>query len=149
MSHAVTRDQLVTRLIRAGELLVSGENQAELDSYFDADIFAFHGPDGFNSDYAGLTGYFAAIRNAFDDRSIRRGIIVVEGNHLACQTWINGTFARPFTQSPVGEVQPNGRRVTWDLINIFTFDEHGRLVEEHVRTDNRAVLRQLGVAESG
>jgi len=31
-----------------------------------------------------------------------------------------------------------------DLINIFRFDEDGRLTEEWVRTDNRSFLRQLG-----
>jgi len=31
----MTRDELVARLIRAGELEVSGEDQTETDSYFD------------------------------------------------------------------------------------------------------------------
>jgi hypothetical protein len=44
----------------------------------------------------------------------------------------------------VGELKPNGARVTWDLMNIFRFDDRGRLVEEFVRTDNRSLLRQLG-----
>ena len=30
-----TRESLVARLIRAGELEISGENQVEADSYFD------------------------------------------------------------------------------------------------------------------
>ncbi len=85
----MTRDQLVARLIRAGELQLSGEDQAETDSYFDTTQFRFHGPDGFEADYSGLTNYFKAIRAAFDDRSIRRGIIVAEGNYIACQTWID------------------------------------------------------------
>jgi predicted ester cyclase len=139
-----TRDQLVARLVRAGELEVSGEDQAETDTYFDTEGFAFHGPDGFEAGYAGLTAYFGAVRDAFDDRSIRRGIIVFEGEWMACQTWIEGTFVRPFTQSPAGTIQPNGARVTFDLLNLFRFDDHGRLVEEHVRTDNRSLLRQLG-----
>ncbi|WP_234315023.1 ester cyclase [Streptomyces sp. NRRL F-5135] len=63
--------------------------------------------------------------------------------HLACQTWIEGTFAREFTQSPVGPLPPNGKRVVFDLINIFRFDDRGRLIEEWVRVDNRGVLRQL------
>jgi hypothetical protein len=33
-----------------------------------------------------LKGYFGSAREAFDDRSIRRGIVVAEGTHLACQT---------------------------------------------------------------
>lgn len=143
---ALTRDDLVARLVRAGELEVSGESPAEADSYFDTVAFRFHGPDGFEADYAGLSGYFASIRAAFEDRSIRRGIVVVEGLHVACQTWMAGRFVREFTQSPAGPLPPNGQRVVWDLANIFRFDDQGRLVEEWVRTDYRSFLRQLGAA---
>jgi hypothetical protein len=144
MPRRYTRDELVARLIRAGELEVSGEHPDEAATYFDTENFAFHGPDGFDADYAGLTGYFRSIRAAFDDRTIRRGIIVAEGEYISCQTWIEGTFVRPFTQSPAGRLEPNGARVTWDLMNMFRFDGEGRLVEEHVRTDYRSFLRQLG-----
>jgi len=34
--------------------------------------------------------------------------------------------------------------VVFDLLNIFRFDDQGRLVEEWVLTDNRSLLRQLG-----
>lgn len=145
MTTIHTRDELVARLVRAGELEVSGEAPEEVGTYFDTERFAFHGPDGFESDYGGLTEYFAAVRAAFEDRTIRRGLVLVDGDLVACQTWIEGTFVRPFTHSPVGTVAPNGARVVWDLINIFRVDEEGRLVEEYVRTDNRALLRQLGV----
>jgi predicted ester cyclase len=101
-------------------------------------------PIGESTDYSGLTNYFRAIRAAFDDRSIRRGIIVAEGNYIACQTWIEGTFVREFTHSPAGPLAPNSQRVVWDLSNIFRFDDQGRLVEEWVRTDYRSFLRQLG-----
>lgn len=143
---ALTRNELVVRLIRAGELEVSGEDQAETDAYFDMDRFRLHGPDGFEADYAGLTDYFKSIRAAFDDRSIRRGITVVEGRHVACQTWIEGRFVREFTHSPAGTLPANGRPVVWDLSNIFGFDDRGRIVEEWVRTDYRSFLRQLGSA---
>ena len=143
----LTRDELVSRLVRAGELKVSGENPAEADSYFDTAGFRFQGPDGYETDYAGLTAYFASIRAAFDDRSIRRGIIVAEGLHVACQTWIEGRFVREFTHSPAGPLPPNGQRVVWDLANIFRFDDQGRLAEEWGRTDYRGFLRQLGAAD--
>ena len=139
-----TRENLIARLRKAGELQVSGDNQVELDSYFDTRRFRFHGPDGFEADYLGLSNYFEAVRAAFSDRSIRRGVTVAEGNCIACQTWIEGTFVREFTQSPAGPLPPNGKRVVWDLINIFRFDDQGRLVEEWVRTDYRSFLRQLG-----
>ncbi|MBZ5739513.1 ester cyclase [Nocardioides mangrovi] len=146
MIPGFTRDDLVARMVRAGELEVSGEDPAETDTYFDTEGFRFHGPDGNETDYAGLTAYFASIRAAFDDRTIRRGIVVVEGLTMACQTWIEGTFARTFTHSPAGPLEPNGARVVWDLINIFRFDDRGRLAEEWVRTDYRSFLRQLGAA---
>jgi len=141
---ALTRDELVTRLIKAGEIEVLGGEQAQIDSYFETRQFRFHGPEGFEADYAGLTQYFQSIRAAFDSRSIRRGIIIAEGNHIACQTWIEGRFVREFTHSPVGALPPNGQRVVWDLMNMFRFDDEGRLVEEWVRTDYRSFLRQLG-----
>src|SRR5713101_6770807 len=94
---STTRDDLVARLRGAGELLVSDDDHAETDSYFDTRQFRFHGPDGFEADYSGLTNYFMAIRAAFDERSIRRGIMIAEGNYVVCQTWIEGTFVREFT----------------------------------------------------
>ncbi|WP_210251528.1 ester cyclase [Brucella tritici] len=135
---------MIKRLIRAGELEVSGADQAETDTYFNTDEFRFHGPDGFETDYGGLTAYFQSLRAAFDDRSIRRGIIIAEDNTIACQTWIEGIFVRDFTMSPAGPLPPNGQRIVMDLINIFRFDGEGRLTEEWVRTDYRSFLRQLG-----
>jgi hypothetical protein len=72
MPGRYTRDELVERLVRAGELEISGENQDEADTYFDTENLAFHGPGGFDADYAGLTGYFRSLWAAFDDRTIRR-----------------------------------------------------------------------------
>ncbi|WP_262413751.1 ester cyclase [Actinacidiphila acidipaludis] len=144
MAQTFTQQDLVARLVRAGELEVSGEDPAEVVTYFDPERFRFHGPDGFESGFDGLTAYFASVREAFDDRSIRRGVVVAEGDRVACQTWIEGTFVREFTHSPAGPLPPNGRRVVFDLINIFRFDDAGRLVDEWVRTDNRSLLRQLG-----
>jgi hypothetical protein len=132
----------VARLVRDGELEVSGEHPDDVGEYF-ALGFQFHGPGGFESDYDGLQDYFASLRAAFDDRSIRRGIIVVENYTIACQTWIEGTFVREFTHSPVGLLPPNGRRIISDLSNIFTFDDAGRTTAEWVRTDNRSALQQL------
>jgi predicted ester cyclase len=146
---ALDRETLVARLKKAGELEVLGAevlggDQSDVDAYFDPTMFRFHAPDGFETDYAGLTNYFKSVRAAFDDRSIRRGIVVVEGNFVACQTWIEGTFAREFTQSPAGPLPPNGKRIVFDLLNIFRFDDQGRMVEEWVQTDYRSALRQLG-----
>jgi hypothetical protein len=144
MPGRYTRDELVHRLVRAGELEVSGDDPDLASTFFDTENFVFHAPGGFDTDYAGLAAYFQSLRAAFDDRTIRRGIIVAEGDYIACQTWIEGTFAHPFTQSPAGPLPPTGARVVMDLMNLFRFDDRGRLIEEFVRTDQRSLLRQLG-----
>ena len=143
--HA-TREELVRGLVRVGELELTGEDEAEVDSYFAAD-FVFHGPDGAEMDYQGLKAYFASMRTAFDDLTITRGVLVVEGDYVACQTTMTGTFVREFTHSPVGPIPPNGSRVVFELTNIFRYDDQGRLAEEWVQTDNRSRLRQLGVGD--
>jgi predicted ester cyclase len=138
-----SREELVKGLIRVGEQELTGENEAEVDAYF-APNFAFHGPDGAEMNYEGLKGYFASLRAAFDDLTISRGIMVVEGDYVACQTTITGTFVREFTRSPVGPLPPNGSRVVFELMNIFRYDGQGRLAEEWLQTDNRSRLCQLG-----
>jgi predicted ester cyclase len=95
-------------------------------------------------DYEGLKAFFASLRAAFDDLTISRGVMVVEGDYVARQTTITGTFVREFTRSPVGPLPPNGSRVVFELMNIFRYDGQGRLAEEWVQTDNRSRLRQLG-----
>jgi hypothetical protein len=96
------------------------------------------------TDPAGIPGLRYPASDGPDSTEVRRGIIVAEGDLVACQTWIDGTFTGPLTHSPVGELEPNGARVVWDLMNMFRFDDRGRLVEKFVRTDNRSLLRQLG-----
>jgi hypothetical protein len=112
-----SREERVAGLIRVGELELTGDDKAEVDAYFAPD-FVFHGPDGAELDYEGLKAFFASMRAAFDDLTISRGVIVVEGDYVACQTTIGGT--------------------------IFRYDHRGRLAEEWVQTDNRSRLRQLG-----
>ncbi len=76
-------------------------------------------------DYEGLKAFFASLRAAFDDLTISRGVMVVEGDYVACQTTITGTFVREFTRSPVGPLPPNGSRVVFELMNIFRYDGQG------------------------
>jgi hypothetical protein len=138
-----SREKRVADLVRIGELEMTGGNETEVDACFAPD-FRFHGPDGAELDYEGLKGYFASLRAAFDGLTISRGIMVVEGDYVACQTTIAGTFVRDFTHSPVGPLPPNRDRVVMELMNIFRYDELGRLAEEWVQTDNRSRLRDLG-----
>lgn len=142
MSSAMSRDERVARLVRAGELEVSGEGLDEALAYFSPD-FTFHGPGGWEADLNGLQEYFASWRDAFDDRRISRGIIVVEADLIACQTTMEGDFVREFTQSPAGPLPPNGRHVVFELMNIFRYDDEDRILDEYVQIDNLGLLEQL------
>ena len=66
MARHTSREGLVAGLVRIGRLELTGEDEAEVDAYFAPD-FTFHGPDGAETDYEGLKGYFASLRAAFDD----------------------------------------------------------------------------------
>ena len=57
---------------------MTGEDEAEVDAYFAPD-FRFHGPEGGEWDYQGFKEYFSALRAAFDNLTITRGIVVAEG----------------------------------------------------------------------
>ena len=121
----MTRDQLVARLKRAGErATVSGEeNQPGTRLMFDAIKSGFHGGEWFlRQIILASTAISRLFSSAFGSRSIRRGIIVAEGNDVACQTWIEGVFVREFTQSPAGALPPDGQRVVWDLGDRIRFD---------------------------
>ena len=141
MVAGMSRDESVARLVRAGELWMTGENPDEIRDAFSPE-FTFHAP-GVQIDYDGLAAYFQSLRNAFDNLKITRGIVIVEDNYIACQTTIEGDFVREFTQSPVGPIQPNGQHVVFELTNIFSYDEQGRIEDEYVQTDNRSLLQQL------
>jgi hypothetical protein len=73
MVAGMSREELVNGLIRVGELLMTGENQAEVDAYY-APGYRFHGPGGGEWDYEGLKAYFEALRAAFDNLTIKRDL---------------------------------------------------------------------------
>lgn len=143
-NHNLHPDTLLQRLNRAGELEVSGGDGAKADQYFDTVRFKFHGPDRRELNYGQLKGYFASLRAAFDNLKIKRGIVIREGRYIACQTVIEGDFVQQFTQSPVGPLSPNGKHIVFEFMNIFKFDEEGRIAEEWIERDNRSLLRQMG-----
>ncbi|WP_432825847.1 ester cyclase [Dactylosporangium sp. CA-092794] len=140
----VTRDERVACAVRIGELAVSGADAEAFADVVDIENFRFHGPDGNESDHAGLVAYFATLRAAFDNLTLTRGIMLADGDYMAYQTHFGGTFAHEFTASPVGPLPPNGRHVRWDVINIVRLDGQGRVVEEWAQYDNRSFLRALG-----
>jgi hypothetical protein len=136
-------DERSRALVRIGRDAIAKENPSALRAYFSTD-FQFHGPDG-DLGFEELAGFFAQMRNAFTNYYCERYEIVSSGNLIGCRTEMGGVFDKPFDPTPVGTVQPHGRQVTLTLINMFRYDDDGRLAEEWVQYDNREWLHQLGV----
>lgn len=130
-------------LIRIGADGIARENAAALTAFFHPE-FRFHGPGGTELNRDQLFAYFAACREAFDDFSVTRQTLVSDGgDYLAARTRFAGDFTRPFTAAPQGTLQPNGKRFSFDLLNVFRYAPNGRLAEEWVQYDTAAFLAQL------
>jgi len=144
MPDPTSQSTLAEPLIRIGEIAIARANDAALNAYFAPD-YKFHGPGG-DLTYDELKAYFAALRAAFPDLQIRRAAIIGEGLYLAARTIFSGTFANVFTMSPIGALQPNGKRIEWEVMNLFRYNDDSRLAEEWVQTDYRSLLQKLGAA---
>lgn len=143
MSRSSSSHPLAEGLVRIGEQAIAKEDDQALEAYF-APGYVFHGPTG-DLSFEQLKAYFTSLRAAFADLQLERAEIVGEGNLLASRTIFSGRFDRVFTQSPVGPLPPTGEQIEWEVINIFRYDQEGRLAEEWVQTDHRGFLQKLGV----
>jgi predicted ester cyclase len=138
------RQALADGLVRIGEDAVARNNDRLLDEYF-TDDYVLHSPAGeFNRDQ--IKAYFAALRASFSEFTISRAQILVDGNYVGAPTVMAGRFDNDFAYTPVGNVTATGKRVRWELHNIFRYTDDGQLAEEWVQTDTVEFLRQLGAA---
>ena len=133
-----TRDELVARLDRIQGLLISGRDAEALERLYSPD-YVFHGSGGRDEDGESRREYFHSLRSAFDDLTVQYGIDVAEGSTLARQATIAGAFMREFTRAPGGPLAASGRRVVFDVIGIFRFDEQGLFAEEWERGGDQAL----------
>lgn len=136
-------DEQARALIRIGREAIAQENPSALREYFSED-FRFHGP-GTEFDFTSLEAFFAQMRAAFTGYYCERYEIVSSGSMIGCRTEMGGVFNAPFEPTPFGTVQPHGKQVTLSLINMFRYNDEGRLAEEWVQYDNIEWMRQLGV----
>lgn len=135
----------IRELIRVGESGIARENKAAVAKFFHPE-FRFHGADGGTRTREQLWDYFAACRAAFDDFAVTRQQAFSDGgDHLAARTTFSGVFARPFTASPLGTLQPHGKPILYRINNVFRYATDGRLIEEWAQSDSRLLLESLGV----
>jgi predicted ester cyclase len=136
------RRSLAEGLVAIGEEAVAKSNDRLFYGYYTED-YQLHSPAGeFNREE--IRAYFAALRASFTDFTIRRAQVLVDGNFVSARTVMAGRFDKEFAYTPIGNVEPNGQQVEWELINIFRYTDEGRLIEEWVQTDTYDFLGRLG-----
>lgn len=136
-------DERARALIKIGRTGIAQGDEDALDAYF-ADDFVFHGP-GAEMDYPQLKAFFAVLRETFAGFGCERQEIVSQGNLVGCLTTMFGRFEKPILMAPVGHIEPNGADVSFQLVNMFRFNEKGELAEEWVQYDTVNLLAQMGI----
>lgn len=131
---------IINRLAEEG--LVQG-NDAVLEEFI-ADDYVIHTPFGdLNRD--AVSGMFAAMRAAMTDFNFGREIMVEQGDLVATRSVASGNFDNEFA-SPFGVFPPTGQPFRWEIINIFRFNDEGKVQEEWAQFDTAAFFAALGAA---
>jgi len=105
--------------------------------------YVVHSPLG-DLDREGVVAFFSALRASMSDFSAVRHQVIVEGNLAAGRHTISGTFDAAEFPSPLGVLQPNGQPVELNVINMWHFNDEGRIVEEWVQFDVLGFFTQMG-----
>jgi steroid delta-isomerase-like uncharacterized protein len=93
--------------------------------------------------YHGLSGvrrFYEQLMNALPDLQIEVQRCHTAENAVIMEVVIRGTHLGGWRGLPA-----TGRRISFPLCGIYTFDESGRLAGEKIYYDRGTVLRQLGV----
>lgn len=146
MNNQISDTQIGQGLLKVGKEGIQTGDGAVLRAYYAHD-YVIHMPDG-DLNYEALMGFFSAIRSAWDDFTLTRAQIIVEGKFAGTRTIFSGVFARELKGTSVGIIQPTGKPVKLEVINTFRFHDDGTLAEEWVQYDSLGYYKQLGVSPS-
>jgi steroid delta-isomerase-like uncharacterized protein len=78
-------------------------------------------------------------RNAFPDLQWRIDLMLGEGDLVAARWTASGTHTGSW-----GTLEPTGKRAEFSGVNIFRFDEHGKVAEIWNHRDDLGLMEQLG-----
>ncbi|MFF0085877.1 ester cyclase [Streptomyces canus] len=139
MAHTDGRRELIEKVWT--EAWEQGDADA-LDALLDP-AYLRHGTDPQPQNLDAFKSAIVSTRAAFPDLSTVIDDIVIEGDRAAIRWHSSGTHVRSFLGVP-----PTKRRVDISGATFARF-EGGRIVEEHVTWDPRALLAALGIISVG
>lgn len=86
----------------------------------------------------------AAMSDAFPGMRWTITSLLEDGDRVACELHIEGIHGGPLP-TPAGVLEPTGRPVSFDVLEILEFDADGLVREHREYMDPSVVMAQLGV----
>lgn len=100
----------------------------------------YGGPPGLPPGISGFRAFIAMVTGAFPDLHVEVHEVFGEGDRIAARLTVSGTHRGVL----MGTIQPTGKHVAWDGIDIFRV-KNGRIMERWNSRDLLGLMRQLGV----
>ena len=91
-------------------------------------------------DRNGLIAFYQAFWAAFPQAAVEVLDVLAEGDLMAARFRITGDLESEFMG-----VQPDGKSISIEALNVFRMTQDGRCVERWVRMDEMAFMTQLGL----
>ncbi|MBI2170611.1 MAG: ester cyclase [Chloroflexi bacterium] len=98
------------------------------------------GPPGLPPGVPGFSALIAMTTGAFPDLHVEVHDVFGEGDRIAARLTVSGTHRGVF----MGTIQPTGKHVVWDGIDVFRIKD-GHIMERWNSRDILGLMRQLGV----
>ena len=92
----------------------------------------------------GAEGYLSVVemmRKSFPDVQWKLERMVVDATTVAVQWRCTGTFVGT---APFAGIAPNGRKFSATVMNFYTFDEDGKIVDDAAAEGIAGILRGIG-----
>jgi len=97
--------------------------------------------DGSMAPIKGIDSIKAAIQsfmNAFPDMKGENFLVIGDGNHVAVFGDWSGTF-----KNAMGKMKPTGKMFKIKDVDLFTFNDAGKIIEHRSVQTNDAVMKQI------
>ena len=107
------------------------------DDYVRHDLRPTHALPG----AAGMAKIAADFRRAFPDARWRVDLVLGEDDFVAARWTATGTFTGQW-----GDVEPTGKSATFSGVNIFRFNQGGKVAEIWNHRDDLGLMEQVGVS---
>jgi predicted ester cyclase len=136
----------VTDQRRAVEEFYAGFTAGDFDSafrIFAEDVITVEPALGRAASLEVWRDYDQAFKTACPDATLVMRSIVEEGDRLAVEGSLRGTFTAPY-RTPLRELQPTGSSFDVEFADFFLFRD-GRVVEHRLYYDQVDFGRQLGI----